>query len=106
MAEAEGWTKKGGSKWRTMPELMARYRAAAFWARLYVPEMLMGYMTQEEVEDIEVARVTTEADVASPLKNDTKMSHFGDSQVGVEAGNTTETRNPQPKGDSGIDPLD
>lgn len=113
MAEAEGWTKKGGSKWRTMPELMARYRAAAFWARLYVPEMLMGYMTQEEVEDIQVARVSTQVDtvsaqidVASHLKSDAKMPHSEHLGVEVRAGETAETRNPQPKGDSGIDPLD
>lgn len=105
MAEAEGWTRKGGSKWRTMPELMARYRAAAFWARLYVPEMLMGYMTQEEAEDIEVASVSTQVDAASHLKNDTSVSHFETQDVEARA-ESSETRHPQPKGDSGTDPLD
>ena len=42
MAQAEGWLAKNGSKWKTMPELMLRYRAAAFFGRLYAPEMLLG----------------------------------------------------------------
>ena len=53
MADAEGWMKKPGSKWKTMPELMLRYRAAAFWQRVYCPEIGMGFLTTEEVEDID-----------------------------------------------------
>jgi hypothetical protein len=52
MATAEGWTTKGGSKWKTMPELMFRYRAAAFFGRLYAPDVLMGMATADEAEDI------------------------------------------------------
>ena len=47
MAKREGWATKSGSKWQTMPDLMIRYRAAAFWGRLYVPEFLVGMKTQE-----------------------------------------------------------
>ena len=52
MAKAEGWTTKSGSKWKTMPELMIRYRAAAFFARTVCPELTMGMQTAEEVEDV------------------------------------------------------
>lgn len=52
MAVAEGWYTKPGSKWVTMPELMLRYRAAAFFGRLYAPELLMGMKTTEELNDI------------------------------------------------------
>lgn len=52
MAKQEGWYDKNGSKWKTMPELMLRYRAAAFFGRLYAPEVLMGLKTREEEEDI------------------------------------------------------
>lgn len=52
MAKAEGWSTKSGSKWLTMPELMLRYRAAAFFARLYAPDITLGMQTAEEVEDI------------------------------------------------------
>ena len=58
MAKKEGWATKAGSKWQTMPELMIRYRAAAFWGRLYIPDLLVGIQTQEEVLDIEPVDVT------------------------------------------------
>lgn len=56
MAKAEGWSTKSGSKWATMPELMLRYRAAAFWARLYCPDVAMGLHTSDEVDDVRPAR--------------------------------------------------
>ncbi len=52
MAEKEGWVKKAGSKWQTMPELMIRYRAATLFGRLYAPEILMGMQTEDEVTDV------------------------------------------------------
>lgn len=53
MATKEGWTSKSGSKWKTMPNQMLRYRAAAFWQRVYCPEISMGLITKEEAEDIQ-----------------------------------------------------
>lgn len=52
MAKDEGWYDKPGSKWQTMPELMLRYRAAAFFARTECPEALMGFYSSEEMYDI------------------------------------------------------
>ena len=52
MAKDEGWSTKKGSKWQTMPELMLRYRAAAFFIRQYAPEVTLGLYTKEEVQDI------------------------------------------------------
>ncbi len=52
MAQDEGWTKKTGSKWLTMPGQMLRYRAAAFWTRVYAPELSLGMHTSDEIEDI------------------------------------------------------
>lgn len=52
MAKAEGWYSKNGSKWKTMPEQMLRYRAASFFGRAYAPDVLMGLHTKEEIEDI------------------------------------------------------
>lgn len=51
MVKAEGWSKKNGSKWLTMPEQMFCYRAAAFWQRAYAPEISMGLSTAEELTD-------------------------------------------------------
>jgi hypothetical protein len=53
MVEAEGWSKKAGSKWLTLPDLMFRYRSAAFLARLYCPEVIMGLNTVDELEDMD-----------------------------------------------------
>ena len=52
MAKDEGWYSKAGSKWKTMPELMLQYRAAAFFQRTYAPEISMGMQTVEELNDV------------------------------------------------------
>lgn len=52
MAKQEGWYGKNGSKWKTMPELMLRYRAATLFGRLYAPEILMGMQTSDEIDDL------------------------------------------------------
>lgn len=51
MAKKEEWLSKKGSKWASMPELMYRYRAAAFFARTECPEVLNGLSVEGEVED-------------------------------------------------------
>ena len=62
MAKKEGWATKSGSKWITMPELMIRYRAAAFWGRLFSGDLLVGLQTQEEVIDVESVKVSVGID--------------------------------------------
>ena len=64
MAKAEGWSTKSGSKWKTLPDLMLRYRAASFFSRLYAPELTLGLQTTDEVRDVTGAYDTVE--VASP----------------------------------------
>ena len=51
MAQAEGWLNKNGSKWKTMPQLMLRYRAASFFANLNCPDLTLGLYTDDEVID-------------------------------------------------------
>lgn len=58
MVKAEGWEKKPGSKWSSMPEQMFKYRAAAFWQRMYAPEISMGFNTVEEEQERTVTDVT------------------------------------------------
>lgn len=62
MAKKEGWATKSGSKWATMPDLMIRYRAAAFWGRLFAGDLLVGLQTQEEVIDVETVKVSVGID--------------------------------------------
>lgn len=52
MVNAEGWGSKNGSKWKTMPDQMFIYRAAAFWQRAYAPDLAMGLQSAEEVQDV------------------------------------------------------
>lgn len=54
MAKAEGWLKN--PKWTSMRELMFVYRSAAFWVRMYCPEIAMGLQSAEELEDIRVTQ--------------------------------------------------
>lgn len=67
MAKREGWSTKAGSKWATMPEVMIRYRAAAFFGRLYIPELLVGLQTEDEVIDIQPVSVEQSAQPSSSL---------------------------------------
>ena len=65
MAKAEGWTKKNGSKWLTIPEMMLTYRAYTFFGRQFAPELMMGLHSVEELEDIGVK--TEKAKVVNPF---------------------------------------
>ena len=56
MAQKEGWTRN--SKWQTMPQLMLRYRAATFFGRQYVADLLLGIQTEDEIVDIQPVNVT------------------------------------------------
>lgn len=78
MAKDEGWSTKAGSKWKTMPELMLRYRAAAFFARIYAPDITLGMQTAEEISDAAtpateprraIGREITPAPLANPYES-------------------------------------
>lgn len=56
MAKADKWYQRNGSKWQTMPELMLQYRSAAFWSRVYAPELSMGMHTTDEVTDADIGK--------------------------------------------------
>jgi hypothetical protein len=51
IAKAEGWYSKAGSKWKSMPEQMLRYRAAMFFARTECPQVLLGMQSRDEIID-------------------------------------------------------
>ena len=51
IAKKERWFDKDGSKWKTMPDQMLRYRAAAWFIRTTAPELSMGLQTVDEVKD-------------------------------------------------------
>lgn len=78
LAKAEGWYNRQGSKWRTIPELMLRYRAASWLAKTEAPELLMGMQTVEELRDMpppekEAKGVTLESLKAADPTTDQKV---------------------------------
>lgn len=97
MAKAEGWYGKTGSKWKTMPELMLRYRAATFFARTYVPELTMGIQTQDEI--IDITPVSAESvPVASKFEKRKKVAiKEADPEPESEDAKTVETEQKQPE---------
>ena len=64
-AKDEGWYIKNGSKWKTMPGQMLRYRAAAWFIRTTAPELSMGLQTVDEVTD--TIDVTPQTIMKAPL---------------------------------------
>lgn len=58
MARKEGWYSKKDkygnetSKWQSMPRQMMMYRSAAFFARVHCSDILLGYKTVEEIQDM------------------------------------------------------
>lgn len=58
MAKSEGWYDKAGSKWKTIPELMLRYRAASWMINTIAPDVTLGLPTKEEAEEISFEDVT------------------------------------------------
>lgn len=81
LAKSEGWYSKAGSKWKTMPEQMLCYRAAAFWTRTYAPELSLGMVTAEEAVDI----AATERRRSAPSITTEQLKEAVKSEVVVES---------------------
>ena len=71
-AKDEGWYGKNGSKWKTMPEQMLRYRAAAWFIRTTAPELSMGLQTDDEVKD--TIDVTPQAIMKEPFAEEIRRN--------------------------------
>jgi hypothetical protein len=77
MADAEGWSTKAGSKWKTMPDVMLAYRAGAFFSRLYASDITLGMHTTDEVEDMPAERWQGVPDaVVEPVEPDPMAASF------------------------------
>ena len=66
MAVREGWFTKSDSKWKSMPELMLQYRAATFFGRLHVPDLLLGMQTDDELRDVSPQAEATSSGASAP----------------------------------------
>ena len=65
MAQQEGWTLRN-KKYQSMPEIMLKARAATFFGRQYIPDLLLGVQTSEEVVDIQPLDVTPQSEKENP----------------------------------------
>lgn len=76
MAVAEGWVSN--SKYKSMPRQMLIYRSATFLIRTYCPQVMLGFHTTEENEDVAAA------ELASPRKGKLTMETVLDDGEVVE----------------------
>lgn len=99
LAKDEGWydrkDKNGNyiSKWRTMPQQMLMYRAAAFFIRAYAPEIAMGIYTADEAEDfidVESSQRTEPAVPQAIAQKDAPVLDFADNVDNVNEGTKDE----------------
>lgn len=90
LAKQEGWYDKKGSKWKTMPDQMLRYRAAAWLIRTTAPEISMGLQTADEIIDVE-GKVIDTADIVAETINQNANSEV----IDIEPTPTSEFVNPE-----------
>ena len=102
MVEKEGWLNKNGSKWKTMPEVMMGYRAAAFFGRQYAPDVMMGFRSEDEViensqpsESLPLPQMQNKTDALNALLNESEMKDAEPQQKEEKQGTTPEEK-PQP----------
>jgi hypothetical protein len=95
MAKKEGWYERNGSKWKTMEDLMLRYRAATFFGRLYAPEVLMGMKTVEEIVDITPPE--EEIQPGEPSRTPTKGVDGLKAKLGIVSDSEPEKKDPPPE---------
>lgn len=69
LAKEEGWYGRN-PKWKSIPQLMLRYRSASWFIRTTDPGVMLGFQTTEEVEDADAKEV--------PLDTPTGIIHFED----------------------------
>ena len=89
IAKKERWFDKDGSKWKTMPEQMLRYRAAAWFIRTTAPELSMGLQTVDEVKD--TIDVTPQTIMKEPFADEIRRNaNTEELTAQIEAAQTTE----------------
>ena len=76
-AKSEGWTIN--AKYKSLPELMLRYRAATLLIRTHIPEVLNGMHTVEELRDVEASKSPTKLkDVSGEVNSGNSLDSYLD----------------------------
>ena len=90
LEKADGWHGKDGSKWKTMPEVMLKYRAAAFFARTECPEALMGVQTTDEIIDAEYTVIDPKQGRFADVSVDSVQNLLAELKSEIETGEVIE----------------
>jgi hypothetical protein len=101
MATAEGWIRN--PKYKSMPELMLRYRSAALLIRLYAPEVMLGYHTAEELVDVAGASAVIDAVPQQRLTRAALQSHGTQEPEQVE---TVDAETGEIADEAGTEPIE
>lgn len=89
MARADGWTKN--PKYKSMPEVMLRKRAVTFLVRDHYPDVLGGFHTTDELQDIEVrsAPSAERVNLLAELNGDDDVDDVSDAGDGADEGDAS-----------------
>lgn len=90
LAKAEGWYSKNGSKWKTLPDLMLRYRAASFFIRLHAPETTFGLLSKDEAEDMDVIDISNTESIQEEIDQNANQEVIDIDQEQVQEESTDE----------------
>ncbi len=108
MARGEGWTRN--KKYQSMPEHMLSWRSAAMLIRRYLPDVMLGYATADELQDVALASgdLTVVAPQLVPVKTLADLGEIGDdvrapvASETTDAATTSTTTEDPPVPDSGL----
>lgn len=82
--------KTTNSHWNTIPDMMLSYRATRDWARLNMPDLMLGIYTKDELEDQPLrgpdnARPVVDTDTLNKQYSDTPESDVVDAETVTSA---------------------
>lgn len=89
---------KAGSQWLKRPDQMLRARCITDGVRLAAPEIIAGYYTPEEMEDVEFSKQTEPA-ATKPKVAKTAVSATATQQTQTAQQPQTQPQQPQPQGE-------
>lgn len=96
LAKDEGWLAKPGSKWKTMPDMMLKYRSAMFFARINCPEVLLGMSSADEVQDVVDAVRQSDGSYSVKAATNQRVQELND-KLNVTAATSTQQELPAEK---------
>lgn len=92
LAKDEGWYNQN-PKWRNVPQLMLRYRAASWFIRTTDPGVMMGFQTSDEAEDVQYEEVLASAPTGPVVNTDVNSVAIDIDEVAKKGAKATEAEN-------------